>query len=194
MSQAVEPPEPDPNPATPMTEKDAPAAAPLGEEDAACRLSAPALDRGTGSSVTDSALGDAEDHTMRKRPWHPRVTPWSEIVAQDYKGAGTEAEPYIVSWLKDDPENPMGYKQSYKWFITVMAATGTLAVSMGSSMLSAAVEDIKRDFPGHNTMLYIMVTGESPIPITLCQRCRAIRSHSEKNGSGVLIFGIRRGR
>lgn len=141
-----------------ITEKDAPTPNPLAEKDAFPSCSA-TLGRGTASSVTDSGHADDEDHTLKKRPWHPRVTPWSDILAHEYKGAGTEAEPYIVSWLPDDPENPMGYKQSYKWFITVMAATGTLAVSMGSSMLSAAVEDIKKDFPGHNTMLYIMVTG-----------------------------------
>lgn len=141
-----------------ITERDAPTPNPIAEKDALPSCSA-TLGRGTASSVTDSGHADDEDHTLKKRPWHPRVTPWSDILAHEYKGAGTEAEPYIVSWLPDDLENPMGYKQSYKWFITVMAATGTLAVSMGSSMLSAAVEDIKKDFPGHNTMLYIMVTG-----------------------------------
>lgn len=160
MSHAAEPPESRP-PAdpSPIAEKDAlSTSSPLAEKDA-FPASAATLGRATASSVTDSGEDD-EDHTLRKRPWHPRVTPWSAILAHEYKGAGTEAEPYIVSWLADDPENPMGYKQSYKWFITVMAATGTLAVSMGSSMLSAAVEDIKKDFPGHNTMLYIMVTGK----------------------------------
>lgn len=112
------------------------------------------------ATATDNGSVSLEDHTLKPRPWLVRTTPWASIVGHDYKGAGTEAEPYIVSWLPDDPEDPMNYKDSYKWFITMMAATGTLAVSMGSSMLSAAIEDIKADFPGHNTMLYIMVTGE----------------------------------
>lgn len=30
---------------------------------------------------------------------------------------------------------------------------------MGSSMLSAAIKSIRMDFPGHNSMLYIMITG-----------------------------------
>lgn len=36
------------------------------------------------------------------------------------------------------------------------AATGTLAVTMGSSILSAAMGSIKHDFPNHPTPLYIM--------------------------------------
>lgn len=35
-------------------------------------------------------------------------------------------------------------------------ATGTLAVSMGSSMLSAAVNSLRHDFPGEHNMTYIM--------------------------------------
>lgn len=146
-------------PASPVTEKGGLAVpSPMAEKDA-FTASAPTLGHGTASSVWGSGHGD-EDHTLKKRPWHLRTTPWSSIVAHEYKGAGTEAEPYIVSWLPDDPENPMSFASSYKWATTMKAAAGTLAVTMGSSMLSAAVPSIKEDFPGHNTMLYIMITGE----------------------------------
>ncbi|TXT05087.1 hypothetical protein VHUM_03907 [Vanrija humicola] len=40
-----------------------------------------------------------------------------------------------------------------------MGATGVLAVSVGSSMLSAAILSLRHEFPGHNNMIYIMITG-----------------------------------
>ncbi|KAL1405665.1 hypothetical protein Q8F55_009304 [Vanrija albida] len=104
------------------------------------------------------------DCTLPKRPWQRDVTPWSRIIAHAYPGAGTDADPYVVSWLPDadgfkDRENPLVFKYWYKWCVTIMGATGTLAVSMGSSMLSAAITSLHIEFPGHNNMIYIMVTG-----------------------------------
>ena len=58
-----------------------------------------------------------------------------------------------------DVENPMTYGKAYKWSIVVLAAMSTLGVSMASSMLSAAVFDMRVDFPGKSIESYIM--GES---------------------------------
>ncbi|TXT03810.1 hypothetical protein VHUM_04374 [Vanrija humicola] len=101
------------------------------------------------------------DHsrTLPRRPWRPWTTPWSAIREQVYKGSGTESDPYVVDWLPNDVEDPYNYSVSYKWTCTLIAATGTLAVTMGSSSLSGAIHGIKADFPGYNNMVYIMVTG-----------------------------------
>lgn len=101
----------------------------------------------------------ADPRTLKRRPWRPHITPWADILAHAYKGAGTDDDPFVVTWLPVDPENPLSYGTLYKWSITIMAATGTLAVTMGSSALSAAVHSIKIDFPQSNEMQLIMITG-----------------------------------
>lgn len=101
----------------------------------------------------------AVDFTMKKRPWRLHPTPWAEIVAHTYSGSGTESDPYIVSWLPIDGEHPRQFSNLYKWITTINAAMGTLATTMGSSILSAAMTSIRADFPGYNDMTYIMVTG-----------------------------------
>lgn len=99
------------------------------------------------------------DRTLRRRLWRPYTTPWSQILSHPYKGNGTDTDPYVVTWLPVDPENPLTYGKVYKWGITIMAACGTLAVTMGSSALSAAVGSIKADFPDSTEMQLIMITG-----------------------------------
>jgi hypothetical protein len=96
------------------------------------------------------------DYTLKTRPWMRKTTPWKQLLDHEYKGSGTEADPYVVTWLPKDVENPINYGFWYKWSVTILAATGTLAVSMGSSMLSAALNSIKHHFPGHNSMMYTM--------------------------------------
>ncbi|WRT69893.1 uncharacterized protein IL334_006884 [Kwoniella shivajii] len=107
-----------------------------------------------------------QDHTLRSKPWMIHTTPWSDIISHKYQGQGTEELPYVVTWLPDDPsrgfkdrENPMTFVFSYKWIVTMVAAFGTLGVTMASSMLSAAISDIRIQFPGYNDMTYIMTTS-----------------------------------
>ncbi|WWC95614.1 hypothetical protein V866_002479 [Kwoniella sp. B9012] len=107
-----------------------------------------------------------QDHTLRQKPWMLHRTAWSEIINHPYDGQGTEESPYVVTWVPDDParsfkdrENPMTFKFYYKWIATLIAAFGTLGVTISSSMLSAAIWDIRLEFPGYSNQIYIMVTS-----------------------------------
>lgn len=62
----------------------------------------------------------AADHSLPKRPWRRRPTSWDRIYNHSYKGAGTESDPFVVTWLPNDDENPMRYPVLYKWVITIM--------------------------------------------------------------------------
>lgn len=46
--------------------------------------------------------------------------------------------------------------QSYKWGNVVIGALAVLGVTMASSMMSAAIYDIRRAFPGYSSEMYIM--------------------------------------
>jgi hypothetical protein len=119
-------------------------------------------------------------HTLKPRPWIRKTTPFSRIIDQAYDGEGTRERPFLIDWVSSSPasatgekgkgkgnneerfvdvENPMTYGRAYKWSIVVLAAMSTLGVSMASSMLSAAVFDMRVDFPGKSIESYIM--GES---------------------------------
>jgi hypothetical protein len=129
------------------------------------------------SSSPKPKPGSFEDHTLKPRPWIRKTTPYSRIIEQPYDGAGTREQPFLIDWVSstapstgarekgsdetkfDDVENPMTYGKAYKWSIVVLAAMSTLGVSMASSMLSAAVFDMRADFPGKTMESYIM--GES---------------------------------
>lgn len=101
----------------------------------------------------------SEFPTLPSRPWRLRVTPGDKILNHPYPGEGTDEKPFVVGWLPDDFENPMSFRYSYKWIATMIGAVAVLAVTMASSMLSAALFDIEREFPGKTTQEYIL--GES---------------------------------
>ena len=95
------------------------------------------------SSATDDqqTARDTSDHTLPKRPWRLYRTPWDRIVSHRYPGEGTDDKPYIVDWLPEgadgqgDPENPMTWRDPYKWTVVMSVALATLAVAMASSTL-----------------------------------------------------------
>lgn len=115
------------------------------------------------ASSTTRRPSISDDHTLKLRPWRRYVTNWSAIINEPYKGSGTEEDPYVVDWLHGgdgkharDPENPMTWRNSYKWIIVVTVAIATLAVSMASSTLSAATTSIMQSFPGYKTQVYVL--------------------------------------
>lgn len=72
------------------------------------------------------------------------VTP--EVEKYDYPGSGTEDDPYVVTWIENDPRNPMLYSKLKKWSLTMLVAVATLAVAFVSSAYSGGAEQIIREF------------------------------------------------
>ncbi|KAI1411114.1 MFS general substrate transporter [Hypoxylon sp. FL1857] len=68
------------------------------------------------------------------------VTP--EVANFPYEGSGTEADPYVVKWIPDDPRNPMNFSAFRRWLITGVVAFATLAVALVSSAYSGGVAEI----------------------------------------------------
>ncbi|KAK4700970.1 hypothetical protein P7C70_g5269, partial [Phenoliferia sp. Uapishka_3] len=95
------------------------------------------------SSPTSAPI-DHDAHTLKKRPWRIRATPFKNLVDHPYHGKGTEEEPYILEWLPKDYENPQTYGEIYKWVVIMTVAIATLAVALASSAYSGAVSDIMR--------------------------------------------------
>jgi hypothetical protein len=69
-----------------------------------------------------------------------------DIINHPYKGTGTENDPFLVTWIDDDPVNPMNYSTTMKWAITMLVAIATLAVAFVSSAYSGGIAEILREF------------------------------------------------
>lgn len=70
----------------------------------------------------------------------------SAVENHKYRGSGTEEDPYVVDFMPHDPRDPMNWKQSKKWFITLTVAVATLAVAFVSSAYSGATRQIIEEF------------------------------------------------
>ncbi|KAJ5765938.1 major facilitator superfamily domain-containing protein [Penicillium odoratum] len=64
------------------------------------------------------------------------------VLDYQYPGSGTKADPFVVSWLPDDPRNPMLFSLPKKVVITIIVSTATLVVAVGSSAYSGAVDQV----------------------------------------------------
>ncbi|KAK3357332.1 major facilitator superfamily domain-containing protein [Lasiosphaeria hispida] len=70
----------------------------------------------------------------------------AEVLNHQYIGEGTNAVPYVVEFLADDPRNPMQYPASKKWTITILQAFATLAVALVSTAYSGGISSVIKDF------------------------------------------------
>jgi len=73
------------------------------------------------------------------RPWRTQTIGFESVLHNDYPGQGTEESPYLVDWLDDDKENPLNFKEWYKWALVAFAAISTLAVAYTSSAYSGGL-------------------------------------------------------
>lgn len=69
-----------------------------------------------------------------------------DIINHPYKGSGTENDPFLVTWIDNDPVNPMNYSIGTKWGITMLVAIATLAVAFVSSAYSGGIAKILQEF------------------------------------------------
>lgn len=69
-----------------------------------------------------------------------------EIIDYPYPGAGTEGDPYVVTWIPEDPRNPMMFSQTKKWTFTMIVAVATLAVALVSSAYTGGIAEIEEEF------------------------------------------------
>jgi len=88
-------------------------------------------------------------HTGRiphfKRVFHQGILD-DDIINHEYEGAGTDEDPFLVTWIEDDPVNPMNYPNTLKWIITTLVAVATLAVAFVSSAYSGGINEILEEF------------------------------------------------
>ncbi|KAH1367434.1 hypothetical protein KXW98_002478 [Aspergillus fumigatus] len=77
----------------------------------------------------------------------PKITADPEVQQSPiYNGQGTEEDPFIVEFQKDDPGNPMNWSQFRKWFITAIVTFSVFAITFTSSAYAASANELIPDF------------------------------------------------
>lgn len=69
-----------------------------------------------------------------------------DIIDHPYPGSGTDEDPFEVTWIPNDPRNPMNFSEVKKWTITMLVAIATLAVSLVSSAYTGGLREIMMQF------------------------------------------------
>ncbi|KAJ5774847.1 hypothetical protein N7457_009743 [Penicillium paradoxum] len=69
-----------------------------------------------------------------------------EIIDHTYPGSGTDEDPFVVTWIPDDPRNPMNWSEAKKWTFTLLVAIATLAVALVSSAYTGGLREIMVEF------------------------------------------------
>lgn len=63
-----------------------------------------------------------------------------------YAGSGTSTDPYIVTWLDNDVENPHNWSKRRRRFITIITSISLFMVSLDSSTYAAAAPQLMAEF------------------------------------------------
>lgn len=69
-----------------------------------------------------------------------------EILQHSWPGLGSPSNPFLVSWIEHDGQNPRNFSRSRRWGITGIYAISTLSVSFSSSVYSGGIPSIVQDF------------------------------------------------
>ena len=91
----------------------------------------------------------ARPDILPRIPWHMLLTVQGyvtpEMLAHEYTGAGLEDEPYLITFLDDDPGDPMQFPSWLRWTLCLAAGYVTFSVAFISSVYAGGVRAISED-------------------------------------------------
>ncbi|KAL2832663.1 major facilitator superfamily domain-containing protein [Aspergillus pseudoustus] len=80
------------------------------------------------------------------------------VIDHRYPGSGTEDDPFVITWIPDDPRNPQLSPAPRKWAITVLVSLAALAVSLISSAYSGGLNEILEYFDISEEVAYVGIS------------------------------------
>jgi len=101
---------------------------------------------------------DSDKWTNRRYPWALHTTPFIRIVKHPYEGSGTLEDPYLITWIDDDAEDPQRKSAFEKWTLASFVSLATLAVALASSAYSGATDSIATELGGSSTVITLGVS------------------------------------
>lgn len=69
-----------------------------------------------------------------------------EVIDYPYPGEGTTENPYVISWIPNDPRNALDFSEVAKWSIMLLVSLVTFDVALVSSAYSGSTIEVIKDF------------------------------------------------
>lgn len=96
----------------------------------------------------------------------PKNQPQADVASDnDFPGAGTHSDPYLVDWAAGEHANPYNWSNAHRWGITAVVSMSTLCIAFGSSAYSTAIGGLMHQFGATRELavsgLSFYVAGES---------------------------------
>lgn len=80
------------------------------------------------------------------------------VIDHPYPGSGKADDPYVITWIPNDPRNPQLLSDSFKWFLTVLVSLAALAAALVSSAYSACLVEIIEYFHFSREVSYVGIS------------------------------------
>ncbi|KAK4700587.1 hypothetical protein P7C70_g5657, partial [Phenoliferia sp. Uapishka_3] len=90
------------------------------------------------SAPEGQSVSPASTLHEEQEPFEPKL--------EQYEGAGTKEDPFIVKWRQDEKANPLNFREGKKWLIVCGVALSTLCVAFGSSIYSGGMAQMESYF------------------------------------------------
>lgn len=89
-------------------------------------------------------------------PWYQRILHQgiltNDILIYKYAGNGTIHDPYRVTFLDNDPGDPLQFKSWIRWTLCLIVGFVTLSVTFASSAYASAVPEITSEMGGSDVI------------------------------------------
>lgn len=80
------------------------------------------------------------------------------VIDHPYSGSGTADDPYVITWIPDDPRNPQQLSPAYKWLLTMLISLAALAAALVSSAYSGGLVEIVEYFQFSKEVAYVGIS------------------------------------
>jgi multidrug resistance protein len=114
-------------------------------------------------------MSNITSRTLKRLPWRPYVTPVETILAQEYGGEGSDADPHLIDWLLEDNENPLTWSPAFQWCQLALVSFAMLSVTAGSSAYTGGIPNLVNQFNISDEVallgvsLYVLGFGAGPL-------------------------------
>ena len=89
---------------------------------------------------------------------YTRETAAGEIPKRVKSAEGKMEDWKLVTFTIDDPENPKNWSKAYKWYCTMVVAFTCFVVAFASSVITADLEGVARDFHVSREVTFLTIT------------------------------------
>lgn len=82
-----------------------------------------------------------------------------EVLMYPFPGDGTADDPIMISWIENDPANPLNFTKGKKWLNAMILAVAVWTVSVASSGFSQGTTDIQAEFNVDGTVALMLTSA-----------------------------------